>query len=64
MAHNCAPFCHHLEVTRSFCLRRMQNDDIFDRMRSTAYDMATPGYDPGTGYGFIAGDRLLVSWAA
>ncbi|KAF6252239.1 peptidase S8/S53 domain-containing protein [Scenedesmus sp. NREL 46B-D3] len=38
----------------------LTNDDIFDRMRSTAYDMATPGYDPGTGYGFIAGDRLLA----
>jgi hypothetical protein len=42
-------------------LLSLQNKVIFDRMRSTALDMATPGYDPSTGFGFIAGNTLLVS---
>jgi hypothetical protein len=38
----------------------LQGDVMFSRMRSTAYDMAGSGYDARTGYGFIAGNRLLV----
>jgi hypothetical protein len=38
-----------------------QNKVVFDRMRSTALDMLTPGYDPRSGFGFVAGNTLLVS---
>lgn len=34
---------------------------MFSRMRATAFDMAGPGFDARTGYGFIAGNKLLVS---
>jgi hypothetical protein len=33
---------------------------VFSKMRATALDMSTAGYDPRTGYGFVAGNKLLV----
>ncbi|WIA23705.1 hypothetical protein OEZ85_000393 [Tetradesmus obliquus] len=36
-------------------------DVMFSRMRATAFDMAGPGFDARTGYGFIAGNKLLAA---
>ncbi|WIA44193.1 hypothetical protein OEZ86_010516 [Tetradesmus obliquus] len=38
-------------------------DVMFSRMRATAFDMAGPGFDARTGYGFIAGNKLLADGA-
>jgi hypothetical protein len=51
----------HADIVCSCCCWCPQNKVVFDRMRSTALDMLTPGYDPRSGFGFVAGNTLLVS---
>jgi hypothetical protein len=41
----------------------VQPADIYDRLKTSAIDVGRPGYDPKSGFGFVAANQIKVGAA-